>query len=355
MALEPTLMNRTRPQSSTRLPTWLIAVGCACMLMVGACQKAPSAAPGAGAPEKGAADTGGEPKDTDKDKDKPAGESEGVSLKPEDIEKAGIRISPAAQVQHAPETLGYAVVITRDALAQALADVSSAAAMARQSQAALARSRSLAGTPGAMPVEAQEAAERQAAVDHAALMLAQRKLSAAYGHNPPWRDDYSSPELNALASGAAKLARVTFPLGTLGSAVPPKLRLAHMGDAPGTRSFESSAVWSAPADATVPGRSFFAILRNSDVSEGERLIARVAVGAPESGILVPYDAVLVNGGRYWCYVEEKAGSFVRTELDPGAPMDGGYFVKEGIAAGARIVTSGASQLLAKQLGTAAAD
>ena len=324
---------RTRP-GALACALW-VAASCASLLPIAGCQQAPSA-PQA---QKEAAEK----------------KEEGVTLKPEEIEKAGIKTTLSVASHQAVEVGGYALVITREAIAQAVADLSTAAAVERQSRAALARSRSLAGTPGAMAVEAQEAAERQATVDQASLQLAQRKLSALYGRNAPWKDDYANPELAALARGESKLVRVTFPLGALGSGVPRTLRLAHMAESPRSRSFESDTVWSAPADTSLPGRSFFAILKGSDVSEGERLLAWAPVGAPEPGVVIPSGAVLINGGRYWCYVEEKPGVFVRKEIDPGMPTDEGYFVKENVAAGAKIVTESAGELLARELGTAAAE
>ena len=282
-------------------------------------------------------------------KDRAAPEVQGVALKPGEIEKAGIVTTPAAATMRAPETSGYAVVLTRDAIAQAVADLTTAAAIERQSRSALARGRNLAGTPGAMPIETQEATERQATVDHAALLLAERRLSATYGRNAPWKDNYRSPELASLASGETKLARVTFPLGALGPATPAKLRFAHLGETPGGRSFESIAVWSAQADASIPGRSFFAVLKGGDAGEGERLVARAAIGAAEAGVLVPFSATVISGGSYWVYVEQKPGLFVRTAIDTSMPTDDGYFVKGGIAPDAKIVTTSAGQLLAREI------
>ncbi len=331
---------RTRP-GALACALWL-AASCAGLVPIAGCQQAPSASQA----QKEAAE---------KKEEGNAADAEGVTLKPEEIEKAGIKTTLAVASHHAVEVGGYALVITREAIAQAVADLSTAAAMERQSRAALARSKSLAGTPGAMAVETQEAAERQATVDQASLQLAQRKLSALYGRNAPWKDDYANPELAALARGESKLVRVTFPLGALASGVPRTLRLAHMAESPRSRSFESDTVWSAPADTSLPGRSFFAILKGSDVSEGERLLAWAPVGAPQPGVVIPSGAVLINGGKYWCYVEEKPGRFVRKEIDPGMPTDEGYFVKENVAAGAKIVTESAGELLARELGTAAAE
>jgi hypothetical protein len=279
--------------------------------------------------------------------DKGAAKSAGVSLKPEEMEKGGIRTATVTAVSHVPDVAGYAVVQTREAIAQAIADLATAAAVARASHAALARMHGLAGTPGAMPLESQESAERQAAVDEAALMLARRRLSAVYGEDAPWKDDSHSPALTALAAGANRLARVTFPLGVFGGAPSPRLSFSHLGDGPTASRMPAQTVWNAPADATVPGRSFFAILAGHDAAEGERLLAHASFGSAESGVVVPTSAALITAGKYWCYVEEQPGTFVRTQIDPDAPVEGGYFVR-GIASGAQIVTSGAGLLLARE-------
>jgi hypothetical protein len=308
-------------------------VGAMCLPLAG-CRQGPSASAA--------------PATDEKDKDKPAPAAEGVTLKPEELEKSAIVTVSAVATSHAPETTGYAVVITREAIAQAVADLTTAAAAERQSRSVLARGRGLAGTPGAMPVEAQEAAERQATVDHAARVLVEQRVSATYGRNAPWKDNYHSPQLASLASGETKLARVTFPLGALGATTPGQLRFSHLGESQG-KSVESLAVWSAPADASIPGRSFFAVLQGSAAGEGERLVAHAPVGAPQAGVIVPFSAVVLRGGKYWCYVEEHPGSFVRTEIDTGAPTDSGYFIKAGIAPGAKIVTAGAGLLLAREI------
>jgi hypothetical protein len=304
----------------------------AALLPVAGCQKsspagpAPAADQGAGAPEV----------------------AEGVRLKPDEIEKSGIVTTAVAAATHAPESAGYAVVLTRETIAQGVAELTAAAAVERQSRAALERARQLAGTPGAASVEQQESAQRQAAVDHAALLLAQRHLSATFGRNAPWQDDYQSPELTALANGERKLARVTFPLGALGSATPAALRLAHLGAPSGGRSFESLSLWSAPADPSIPGRSFFAILKGTDAAEGERLVARAPVGPATAGVVIPFPAVVISAGRYWCYVEAKPGLFVRTQVDTTMPADDGYFVTAGVAPGAKVVTASAGELLARE-------
>jgi hypothetical protein len=158
----------------------------------------------------------------------------------------------------------------------------------------------------------------------------------------------NSPVLRALGVGEIKLVRVTFPLGSLGAETPGRLQLAHLNAANSAKSWTSTSIWGAPADATVPGRSFFALLKGSDASEGERLLVWAPAGAPEAGVLIPAAAAVISAGKYWCYLERKPGLFVRTELDTSMPVADGYFVKEGIAPNDKVVTNSAGLLLARE-------
>jgi hypothetical protein len=315
-----------------------LAVCCMLVALLLGCHKSP--------PDADAAAQNAEAKDKTA-----AGEesAEGVELQADEVKKLGIVTTAAKPMMHIPETAGFGAVIAHETIAQAVADLATALAVERQSRSALVRAQKLAGTPGAMPVEAQEAVERQAQVDQAALLLAQRRLTTALGQNPPWQEHDSSPELAALAAGRTKLVRVTFPFGALGGSNPVALRLARFNATPGAKSWESHSVWSAPADPNIPGKSFFALLKGSDVGEGERLLAWAPVGSAESGVQVPAAAAVITAGKYWCYVEEKPGNFVRTEIDTSMPTAEGYFVKDGVSAGDKIVISAAGQLLAREL------
>jgi hypothetical protein len=274
--------------------------------------------------------------------------SEGVALKPEEVEKLGIQTTPAQQITSAPEASGFAVVLAHETIAQALAELRTATAAARQSRAALARVKRLAGTPGAMPAETVEGAEEKAAADQATLDLARQRLSSTFGQNPRWAHGEITPELRALSSGQKKLVRVTFPLGAVGAELPAEVRLAHLGASQAGQSWLARGVWSAPADATVPGRSFFAVVASGEASEGEHLMAWVPVGAPEPGVLIPAAAAVMSQGQFWCYIEKKPGTFVRTGFDASRSTAEGYFVREGVSPGERIVTTAAGQLLARE-------
>ena len=121
--------------------------------------------------------------------------------------------------------------------------------------------------------------------------------------------------LQALADGSKQLVRVTFPLGALPGAVPKTLNASRLGVGAGAKRWKLSPIWAAPADATVPGRSFFSVLRAGELGEGERIIAWAPIGVPQPGVLIPADAAVISDGKYWCYIEAKPGTFVRTEID----------------------------------------
>jgi hypothetical protein len=302
---------------------------------------------GAAGDEKGAA---GEKEEKKEEKDEGgAGE---VKLTSEEAAKLGIATAAAAAVQYVPAKQGFGVVMSHDAIAQALADVTTAQAGLRLSQAALARIARLDGTAGAQSAEAHESAARQAAVDAAALRLSQAKLSALLGQRPPWAGQNDSKMLTELAEGHAKLLRVTFPLGVLNGAAPNGLRVSRLDAATVGERWAARPVWDAPFDSGIPGRSFFAMLQHTDLGEGERVLIWAAGDnhseRPESGIVVPPTAVVVIDGKYWCFVEREPGVFSRAPLDISQPMADGYFVKDGIKPGDPIVTSAAGLLLARQ-------
>jgi hypothetical protein len=278
----------------------------------------------------------------------PAADEAPVALTEEQIEKIGIKVAPAKVVAHTPEVLGFGVVISHDALAQAVSEITTAKAAVNQSRAAQARVKRLEGTPGAFGTEAQETAERQALIDAAALALAQQKLSVALGESSAWQGAEAEARLNELASGRVKLVRVTFPLGALRGAVPRTLRLARLDPNSPTDSWTTSKVWDAPADANVPGHSFFALLKAGNIGEGEHLQVWAPSGTPLNGVLVPESAVIVSDGKYWCYIQVQTGKFVRKLIDTSRPMSDGYFVTDNIAADDSIVISSAGLLLARE-------
>jgi hypothetical protein len=291
--------------------------------------------------------------------DEPKAEAEGITLPQEQVDKLGIVTEPAKSADYTAETAGYGVVVPHDTVAAAVAELTTAELTEKQTRAAFARTQSLNGTPGALSTEVEETASRQSAADTAAEVLAAQRLSALIGLKPAWKAAQNKPMLQDLAGGKIKLLRTTFPLGTVHGETPKTLRAAHL-DAIQSASPQAAlgtqltSIWDAPADVSVPGRSFFALLKGGDYAEGERLLVWApGAGPAQAGVLVPAAAVVISNGKYWCYVEKTPGNFLRVAVNTDRPLAGGYVVTEGVQAGDKVVTSAAGLLLARETNSAA--
>jgi hypothetical protein len=316
-------------------------------LVLAACGAGKGSAPTA--PDTAAAAAASEPVATETGSDAAAGLP--VVLDTDQVRKLGLEMQPAAAANYRGESEGYGQVWSHETIAQVVADIATAAAAGKQSATALARIRNLLDSPGAFSADAVEIAQRQATADEVALQLAGRKLSALMGDHLPFK--VPGPELSGLASGQAKLVRVTFPLGAGPRQTPRELRLLGLDEVGGAKGWAARVVWDAPADANVPGHSFWAMASGAGLLEGDRLLVRAPNGAAQPGALVPDAAVVVSDDKYWCLVEQPRGSFRRVEIDTRRPVDSGYVVTHGVVAGDQLVVHGAGLLLARMMGSGA--
>jgi len=313
-------------------------------------------AAGKAADGKGAASKAADDKSTaagkDEDQKGEGGEKdkEGVALTPEQVEKLGVTTQPAQSVQYRAEASGYAVVLDHQAIAQAVADLQTAQATAQLSKTSLQRALGLHGTPGALSADLEQTAEQKMAIDSAALTLTTEKLSSTWGMSPPWKGNIHDPRVQALAHGDMQLIRVTFPLGSI-SDPPNELYGGRVGSSRPDATTTMHPVWPAPADVSIPGRSYFTLVRAGATAEGERLQVWAPTGTPTPGALIPTAAIVLSGGKYWCYVERTPGTFVRTEIDLSRPTSGGYVVTDEVKPGDEVAITAAGQLLAKETGS----
>ncbi len=291
---------------------------------------------GKGAPEA-------DKKDADKDKD----EGPGITLTEEQSEGLGLVTAKLAAGSYRGQVTGYGMVMSFDTIAQSDADAASAEAAAAQSQAAAARAQGLStGEDAAVSRETYEAAAAKAATDAAAVLLARRKADAAYGPDAPWRNASQRAAILArLQSGRTVLVKVTFPIGV--AVAPQRFTVSRMGT--NGKGWSTGAVWYAPADANIPGRSLFALVDGSGLAQGERVIATVPTGAAQVGVLVPRSALVMGESDSWAYLKTGENTYVRSRIDTSRPENDGYFVTQGFTPGQEVVTAGAGQLYAREV------
>lgn len=350
----PGALTAARPLAKILAP----AVACAVLALTAGCGRTGQAAEDAQRGDAGGATApkGDRAQGKGDHADDKGGDKDIVVLTPEMASRLGIGTTQAQAVTYTPGAEGFGIVLGHDSIAQMAADIETARAGMRQSQAALARAKQLANGPGALGIDAVENAAKQTAADQASLTLAERKLTATLGLQFPRRGaETDAAVLTALANGAFKLARVTFPPGAIAGASPHALRLLPLesisAEAPGAAAlWTANTVWEAPQDPTIPGRSLFALLRIADIPEGMRVQALpVAANGGIPGVLVPSSAVVVSEGQYWCFLRKGTDSFMRAHISVDRPLAQGYFVPaDRVAPGAEIVTAAAGLLLARQ-------
>ena len=156
-------------------------------------------------------------------KDKPARDEEseeGVKLKARRNRENGHRHDRGQPIMHTPEAAGFGWSSPTRRSRRRLRNCTTARPRT-QSRSALLRAQRLAGTPGAMPADTQETAERQAHGRSGRAGARATRLSAMFGQNPPWKKHESSRSLLELAARRHQTgARDLSASGAVGDAAP---------------------------------------------------------------------------------------------------------------------------------------
>jgi hypothetical protein len=146
------------------------------------------------------------------------------------------------------------------------------------------------------------------------------------------------------------LVRIDLPLGTT-IETPAGARICT----PSGKSIDAEFLSLAPnVDPQMQGRGFLFLAKanNAQLLTGEPVIGYLKVpGEPQTGVIVPRDAVVRTEGSGWVYVLDTNGAeaFTRTEIALDYAMPAGWFVTKGVAPGNYVVVKGAQQLLSIEL------
>lgn len=157
----------------------------------------------------------------------------------------------------------------------------------------------------------------------------------------------NSPTLNVLLEQREFLAQVVFPPGEVASA-PRTLSFR----APGDRLIHARLISPSPqVNPQIQGISYLYLVPNrSGMAVGMNLAALVPVGHMQTGTVVPENAVVWWQGAAWAYEQISVTDFVRHAVPTNYPVSDGYFVPgASFPTGTKLVTTGASELLSKEL------
>jgi multidrug efflux system membrane fusion protein len=156
----------------------------------------------------------------------------------------------------------------------------------------------------------------------------------------------SSPELQRILDQTEVLVQMTMPSG-ISPGVPRTISLEIPS---GTRT-EANFVSTFPrVDPRIQGTSFLYLAHaRPGLTPGVNLLARLSVGNPMKGLIVPTSAVVWSEGKAWVYQQTAADRFTRRAVPTDISVEKGFFVTEGFSPGDKLVVQGAQALLSEEL------
>lgn len=264
-----------------------------------------------------------------------------VELSAEAVAAAGLETAAPQAITVRDRVEGFARVLDPAPLLALDHERAAAAAALVASRRELERLRALHEHDRNASARAVELAEAEVARDENTLAAVQDRLRLG------WGPAVASPELlSQLRAGAVDLARVDVVSGEVFAAEPTDLVLS------GRRERTAAVLGAAPqTDATLQGRAWLVTVGDTTgLGVGSTLMAQVPRSADESPAwLVPTAAVVRHDGRSWVFVAEGTTRFRRRAVTLGTRRSDGEVVLDGLAAGERVVSVGAQQLLSAGL------
>jgi hypothetical protein len=261
----------------------------------------------------------------------------------------GLQTAALASAKLKPEVKAYGRVLDASPLASLVTELKVARSASAASEAELTRLKTLAGQNNASE-RALQTTEAAAARDRAQVESARLRLVSAWGTAIAERGDLAA-FAESLVSLSKVLVELDLPPGAGGNATPTGARLVALGAE--DKPIEAQLLGPAMAvDPQMQGRGYlFLVTSNpSRLAPGAALTGFLSLpGDEQSGVTLPREAVVRFNGAAWVYVQTGEDAFQRTEVALDRPLEQGWFVREGLKPGDKVVTVGAQQLLSEEL------
>jgi hypothetical protein len=261
----------------------------------------------------------------------------------------GLQTTALEPAQASPEIKAYGRVMDPSGLAALTAELVTAEAAEKASQAELQRLKTLAAQSNASERSVQ-AAQATAVHDQAQAQSVRLRLLAAWGSAIAQRKDL--PEFaQSLGLQQSALVQLDVPASDAPAEPPTQARLFTLQDE--TKPLEAQLLGPAPSvDPQMQGRGFLLLVNPNPM----RLVPGAAVtgylslaGKALSGILLPRSAIVRFNGKTWVYLQTSDGTFQRQAVVLDVPMEKGWFVGQGLKPHDKVITVGAQQLLSEEL------
>jgi hypothetical protein len=271
-----------------------------------------------------------------------------IKLDAETQKLMGLQTATLSPAQLSPEIKAFGRVLDTAPLASLVAELTSASAASQASQAELERLKALAAQSNAS-ARALQAAEATAARDAAQTEAIRLKLVAGWGNAIATRQDLPA-FVRSLGSLDSALIQLNVSPDQVLSQDPSGARIITISAE--TKPLEAQFISrAASVDTQAQGQGFlFLISPNpSRLSPGVAVTGFIDVpGDKQAGVAVPRNAIVRQNGTAWVYVQTGDDTFQRTEAKLEQPLHDAWFVREGLKPEAKVVTTGAQQLLSEE-------
>lgn len=266
-----------------------------------------------------------------------------VSLDLKAQEIIGLQTVPLVAANVSPEIKAYGRVLDSAALVALKNEAVAARATLQASQQEYERLKKLSATDNAS-AHALEAAEAEMKRSQSANDTAQAQLVAASGKMVA---DESADFFQSLADQKNVLVRLDLAAGEFAPENPIGARIEFRNQFVTARFLGRAAT----TDPQVQGEGFLFVATNAPpaLTPGLAVIGFLQLsGELQRGVVVPDDAVVRSDGQAWIYAQINQTNFVRREIILDNPVNGGWFVTNGIASGEKVVVVGAQALLSEE-------
>jgi hypothetical protein len=261
--------------------------------------------------------------------------------------RAGLKITALEASELKPELKAFGRVLDPAPLAATITTIAAARAQLEASGKEAQRLKTLFNQNQNASARAYETAEAALKRDQIAVQATELAFVTTWGKDIAGRPDVDQL-IHALVSQEASLVRVDVPASEKLDDAPAAARLTLLSapDAPFDAEFLGATV---STDPQTLGRGFLFLVKGKAIAANAAVIAWLSLpGDKRQGVIVPRDAIVRHEAEAFVYVQATDETFQRFEVALAHPLASGWFT-DGLKPGAKVVTTGAQQLLSEEL------
>ncbi len=199
----------------------------------------------------------------------------------------------------------------------------------------------------------REVDQAAALAETAALQtkLAQQALQLMWGNGigTLTKEDRTAL-LDALLAGKNALVRLSLSVATTIPGKPGGARISPLGN--GAKALASTSLWLDPKTGPTKQPGFYVLIDSIELPWPVGLAVTGAIettSTANKGLLVPTAAVIYEQGAAWLFQQTGKEEFTQQLIPNDRPMEGGWFVAEGLLDAAQpIVIRGAQSILGQK-------